>query len=193
MTGTDLARATRELKPLEQGDLDGLCGLYAIINALRIAVYPNRIISSRMCGQLLDCGLAFLGRKRKLREAIVYGMDNGLWLAMCEAVVAEAEALLRVRLILQPLMRDDRAWHVPEVIRNIRRNLRQNRAVIICFEGKLEHYSVIAGHTANRLNLFDSAGCRWIHSTSLRVSAKIRKPHLVSREGASVLIYASLG
>ena len=29
-------------KPFEQGDLDGLCGAYAVVNVVRLAAHPHR-------------------------------------------------------------------------------------------------------------------------------------------------------
>ena len=45
-------------------------------------------------------------------------------------------------------------------------------AVIACFENTLWHYSVIAGLSASRLYLFDSAGLHWIERRSVGVSGK---------------------
>jgi hypothetical protein len=97
VTTSNLARAASELRPLEQGDLDGLCGLYAVINVLRVATYPGHLISNRMAAQLLDCGLRLLGRKRKLRQVIVYGIDHELWLSMCLAVATQNDDGLNAR------------------------------------------------------------------------------------------------
>ena len=45
---------------------DGLCGLYAIIKAVRVAVDPELTLSNRVSNRLFECGLILLSRKRKL-------------------------------------------------------------------------------------------------------------------------------
>lgn len=44
------------LKPRFQGELDFLCGLYSIINAIRLAAYPRRL-TSEMQADLFTAGV----------------------------------------------------------------------------------------------------------------------------------------
>ena len=188
MVDSNLARAAREIRPLEQGNLDGLCGLYAIINAVRVAVYPELTLSNSVSKRLFECGLILLGRKKKLRHTIVNGIDHALWLVMCRAVVAEAEKITGYRLVVSQLFRHERSWHTRDVIRGIASSVRRNQPVIICLEGRLDHWSVVTQCTPTRFNLFDSAHCRWICVGSLTSSTpRPGKPHLVHRDGAVVL------
>ena len=189
MAEIDLVRAQRELRALEQGHLDGLCGLYAIINAVRVAVYPELTLSNRASKRLFERGLILLERKKKVRHTIVNGIDHALWLVMCHAVVAEAEKLTGYRLVVRHLFNHERSWHTRDVIRGIVSSVRQNQPVIICLEGRLDHWSVVTQCTPTRFNLFDSAGYRWIFIASLTASDKRPgKAHLVKRDGIFVLI-----
>lgn len=189
MAGTDLIRAQRELRPLEQGHLDGLCGLYAIINAVRVAVYPELTLSTRVSKRLFECGLIILGRKKRLRHTIVNGIDHALWLVMCRVVIAEAERLTAYRLVVSHLFNHERSWHTRNVIHGIAASVRRNQPVIICLEGRLDHWSVVTQCTPTRFNLFDSAGYRCIFIASLTASDKRPgKAHLVNRDGVFVLI-----
>lgn len=46
-----------QLKPLQQGNLSNMCGLYSVLNAVQLAVYPQRLtrpelqylLSHRVC------------------------------------------------------------------------------------------------------------------------------------------------
>lgn len=55
-----LARSAADLDPLKQGALDGLCGLYSIINAIALAVHPPprpyRSSSRRDCSGQVSVG-----------------------------------------------------------------------------------------------------------------------------------------
>ena len=183
-----LARAKRELQPLEQGDLDGLCGLYAVINAVRLVVYPDHILTPGMLGRLFERGLSTLSHKRKLKQTVTHGIDNTLWLLMCRAVIAEAEMLVERRIAICPLIGKDRPWRTREAVGNIKRAIRHDRPVLICLEGRLDHCSVVVGSSATRLYLFDSAGRHWISIGSRSASEhRSNESHFVAREGAIVV------
>ena len=182
-----LARAKRELQALEQGDLDSLCGLYAVINAVRLVVYPDHILTPGMLACLFERGLGTLSHKRKLKQTLTHGIDNALWLLMCRAVIAEAETLVDRRITIRPLVGENRPWRTPDVVRGIKRALRHDRPVLICLEGRLDHCSVVVGSSAKRFYLFDSAGRRWISINSLSASERrSNKPHFGARDGVFV-------
>ena len=183
-----LAGAKRELKPLVQGDLDSLCGLYAVINAVRLTVYPDHILTPSTVRHLFEHGLGVLSNKRRLKQTVAHGVENAVWLLMCRAVIAEAATLIGCRISIAQLVGADRPWMTRDVVRNIKKAVNEERPVLICLEGRLNHWSVIAGITATRLILFDSASCCWISINSLTTNfRKQRKPHLVGREGAFVV------
>ena len=183
-----LARAKRELQPLEQGDLDSLCGLYAIINAVRLVVYPDHILTPGILGCLFERGLSTLSHKRKLKQTVTHGIDNALWLLMCQAVIAKAETLVERRIAIRPLVDEDRRWRTRDVVGSIKRAVNHDRPVLICLEGRLDHCSVVVGSSTTRLYLFDSAGSRWISIASLAAGDRqLNRPHFVAREGAVVI------
>ena len=185
-----LARAKRELMPLEQGDLDSLCGLYTVINAVSLVVYPDHILTPQNLGCLFERGLSVLSRKRRLKRTVAHGIDNELWLLMCRAVVEEAETLVGCQIAIKCLVGEGRRWRTRDVVRSIKRAISQDRPVLICLEGRLDHCSVVVGSSATRLYLFDSAGRRWITINSLAASdRRSKKLHSVAREGAFVFTY----
>ena len=183
-----LARAKRELQPLEQGDLDSLCGLYAVINAVRLVVYPDHILTPGMLGRLFERGLSTLSHKRKLKQTVTQGIDNALWIPMCRAVIAEAEMLVERRIAICPLVGGNRPWRTRDVVGSIKRAVRHDRPVLICLEGRLDHCSVVVGSSATRFYLFDSAGRHWITINSLAASDRgSNRPHVVTREGVVIV------
>ena len=183
-----LARAKRELQPLEQGDLDSLCGLYAVINAVRLVVYPDHILTPGMLGRLFERGLRTLSHKRKLKQTVTHGIDNVLWLLVCRAVIEEAETLVECRIAITHLFGENRRWVTRHVLASIKRAINHDRPVLICLEGRLDHCSVVVGSSTTRLYLFDSAGSRWISIASLAAGdQQLNRPHFVAREGAVVI------
>ena len=188
-----LTRAKRELKPLEQGDLDNLCGLYSVINAVRLVVYPDQILTQGELGRLFERGLSTLGHKRKLKMTVAYGIDHALWLLMCRAVIEEAETLLPRRIAIGPLVSEDLPWRTRDVVRDIKRAVGRDRPVLVCLAGRLNHWSVIVSWSAMRFHLFDSAGYHWISISSLTASAQSsNRAHIVTREGTIVVSGSAL-
>ncbi|MEL6667024.1 MAG: hypothetical protein AAFQ24_12915, partial [Pseudomonadota bacterium] len=71
-----MKRTTNEVPtPLKQGDLDRLCGVYAIINAIRqadkIEALPKT--APRL---LFETAICYLSKKNILGEAIEYGLNS---------------------------------------------------------------------------------------------------------------------
>lgn len=54
--------------PYRQSDLDSLCGLYATVNALRVALAPTRALKRREAQELFVAGLAYLNRASTLHK-----------------------------------------------------------------------------------------------------------------------------
>ena len=74
-----LSSAARTLRPLQQGSLDSMCGLYAVINAVQLALYPHRRLTRPELLQLFGAGLDALRRSRSLSTVLVTGMPPPLW------------------------------------------------------------------------------------------------------------------
>ena len=72
-------------RPFEQGDLDGLCGVYAVVNAVRHAAYPHRRLSAAESRGLFAALLAELADEGRLRGFVAAGLAVrlrwvcGLW------------------------------------------------------------------------------------------------------------------
>jgi hypothetical protein len=60
-------------RPLRQGDLDGLCGAYAVVNAVRLAALPYRRLRHAACAALF----AELAEAGRLRAFVTDGMGAG--------------------------------------------------------------------------------------------------------------------
>ena len=59
------------MDPYEQGGLDGLCGVYSIINASRIINSFN----SKECQELFEEIIKFLDSERSLSKLLINGLD----------------------------------------------------------------------------------------------------------------------
>lgn len=175
-----LEEAARLLEPLRQGDLDGLCGIYAVINAIRLVVHPVRPLRRRELKALFDCGLGSLNAKRHLRRSINGGMTNRALLRLCDDVVFEAASITGLEMFATPLFEDGKIPSDRKALQSIRRSLRDGWPVLTGLMDGYDHTSVIAGYSRTQLRLFDSSGkrCVWTRSLSFDPS-KLGNPHHV--------------
>jgi hypothetical protein len=68
------------------GDLDSLCGLYAVVNAIRPVLYPTNLRRSQRSA-LFVTGVSELQRMRQLHSSLIEGMDERSWRRMADDVV----------------------------------------------------------------------------------------------------------
>jgi hypothetical protein len=165
-----LAEAATSLAPLQQGDLDRLCGLYAIINAIRLALYPQHKLSRRQLRILFDEGIAFLSRTRSLKAAASSGMYEAQWSKLCQHLLFMAGNLAGVELHM--MRYPARSLSSTTVaLKALKHHLKHGRPVLLALEGRLNHWTVVVRFSDKRLSLFDSDGHRWILNSSLSVRA----------------------
>lgn len=140
----------------QQGDLDGLCGLYSVINAIRIARYPAEPLSMKECSGIFQTGVLKLSHTGRLPEFICEGMEwtyvSKLAISLCKAASTDT-CILR---LLRPKITFDRKqkWEW------IDRQIHKSRPVVMHLS-KRDHYSVVIGISEKRIRLFDSSGSYW--------------------------------
>jgi hypothetical protein len=143
-------------KPLEQGDLDGLCGVYAVVNATRLATHPHRRLRAADCADLFAALLAELADEGRLRGFVAAGLGP----RVLARLLRKADRWLRRRHglaleVRRPFRKADEPS--PErCLRALAEHLaRSGTAAIV---GSDEHWTVIRGVTPKRLLLADSNG-----------------------------------
>lgn len=148
--------ARHQLDPLRQGQLDGLCSLYAIINGLRLACAGTVSITRRKNKDLFALGLAFLGRKGELHEVVAEGLRRRRRQALAHHLAQAISCSGRQVTIERP----DKAERssLEDVFHWITASLNQNKPVLIPLMGALNHLTVVWGISEERLFLFDSGG-----------------------------------
>ncbi len=79
--------AVYELKPLHQGKLSSMCGLYSLLNGISLALYPQRL-SRPQLQQLYRHAIGHLSRKRKLKQVLGVGIEYELWNELRDELIA---------------------------------------------------------------------------------------------------------
>ena len=147
--------AARHRKPIEQGRIDKLCGLYAAINGLRLAVPlpPHR---DRM---IFEAAVQYLDERGWLSAVLTEGMPNHLFASLVRHL-ARSHSL---RVERAPVPARSMARESPmEAERVVIAAILGGMPVFVSIDKPLDHYSIICGYSPKRWHLFDSYGYRWL-------------------------------
>ena len=141
------------IKPLRQGELDRLCGLYSAINAVRLTIFPRPLYSSEE-RKLFLADLQRLTRYWNLHHAVSSGMSNAALTDVASVIAKKASALTRVNIMTvraaKSLTREQRdAW--------LDEQLAVGNPVLAEFK-VIDHFSICCGLTAKRVVVFDTSG-----------------------------------
>ena len=166
----------RLIDPLMQGDSDGLCGLYCLINAIRIVTVPHRELKRAEVRALFTARVHFLARQMTLPEAVHSYIGEREWPKLAQFLVATAQDILDRPLLLEQagLSKDADAL---QTIRSIERMVASGKAPCVFLRGKSRHYTVISGYTPLSLRLFDSIRYHRVLRRSCGTAGTSGTPH----------------
>ena len=149
------------MEPATQGDYDGLCALYCIINGIRLVLAPQRELTRGEERALFRAGVRFLDRQSALTEATLYCVNEWVWPKLAKRVVAKAQDFAERPIILEHTsLSEDAPIH--RTLHRIEGMIASGKAPCVFLRGKYRHYSVISGYTPLSLKLFDSFGYHWV-------------------------------
>lgn len=173
-------RGARRAAPYRQGDLDGLCGLYAIINAFAAVLAPTAPLGRPEARLLFGAGIVWLEGRKKLRAVAIGGMEDDLVFELAQHM---AESLARWLGRAVDVSRPETGtWRRKRLLAVIDDALAHGHAVIAGLGHTHEHVSVIVGGTPSRFMLSDSDGLRWIARGSVGTENSIRRHRLGPRD-----------
>src|SRR5918993_3884695 len=138
-----------------QGDLDGLCGVYAIINALRYLFQ----LKEDHCRALFAALIKALHRRcRRPHHPILWGMSFSTLKWLIEAAqtcrVLEGAQTFQARPLR--LSRDQR--NLPQLWSGLSQELTPTCVAIVGLGGIADHWCVVIRVTPRTLRLLDSSG-----------------------------------
>jgi hypothetical protein len=168
----------RNIRPFQQGDLDGFCGIYSVINSIHAAA--SNCHASRRTSCPCDDALPSRLGKAQARDLFHYLARYLERMRMLAGACQSGLDTPDLRRILDRTHRWMRQWHdvdlvwsrariAPKVgafrtaVRRIERHLSQpHTSAIVAIEARLGHWSVISECLSNRLRLADSDGGVWL-------------------------------
>ena len=146
------------MKPFIQGDLDGLCGVYSLLNALKVLGYKNSLEDWQAI--LLDI-LIFLYNDKQSTEFLIDGITT-----------PDISRLLKNIIIPEYKITYTKPFHskadasLSEFWNALFTHLNSisHHAAILCIEGNdYGHWTVVKSLSEKRLLLFDSDRVKWVN------------------------------
>lgn len=159
-------RSSDTIEPYRQGDLDELCGLYAIVNAIRLAEYPRRKLSRADSRLLFYRGLKFLER-RGYGDAPRVGIGTELWTKLARHLLRYARKIDAAHLLSRKSAVRVLPGEIAAAVAFIEDEVAVGIPVAVELRRALNHYTVVSAYTDDRWTLFDSFGYRWLEKSSL--------------------------
>lgn len=159
----------RLIKPAAQGDYDGLCGLYCLINAVRLVLAPHRELRHEEVKAVFAAGVGILARRGGLANAAHSCVTEQDWPKLAARVVKAAQSIAQRPIVLEGPRLDNRVVGA-ETFDWIEGIVASGKAPCVFIRGAYRHYSVISGYTAASLRLFDSFGYHRLLRTSCSTS-----------------------
>ncbi|MDK9705373.1 MAG: hypothetical protein OEL20_19790 [Sulfuritalea sp.] len=174
------------LQPMVQGELDSLCGLYSVVNAIRWALGANpprltaedvfAIVVSQV-ERVADAGAALTEgiEPPHLYRALTHTLD----------VLRDHHGIDLIADL--PFVRQRKAT-IEDVRAALTADLRESgTAYLVVFWGRLDHWSVVRGVTSASFMLFDSAGFSRVPLDHCRLRGEARgdrsRLHVLDRRG----------
>jgi len=158
-------------KPYRQGDLDGLCGVYALVNAVDYLCGP---LSNRKARQLFQQILTHLEARAPLASRCTYGIVINEIAGILKFVICQHYPIQRYKPFhRQPWVNKSR------YIQTLRTFLQQpNTIVLLALEGYHGHWTLVHQITDKTLMTYDSSEIRYvlINSCSM-INDPVEKRH----------------
>jgi hypothetical protein len=173
---------------MAQGALDGLCGLYAAINAIQVVVAPERLLRRAGVRHLFEAGIRHLARREQLDASLVEGMDLQGQYRLTKVLTKEAARYTGLRLcVTRPVMPKGRIGR-DDILSVLDEGLGARAAVITCLWNSYNHYTAIVGRSDSRYYLHDSAGLQWIKRANVgSCSPRAAYTHQIERTGIALV------
>lgn len=149
-------------KPYEQGELDGLCGVYAAVNALALLVARGKPLAKSYCTELFHQGIGIVAKDIALQEVITTGIEPELWIKVVQGLAAQVASDVELGIAAVQPFADRPQVRFAELRQRIEAALDRDALVLVLLKGVHDHYTVVSSHSDTRFILYDSAGLYWL-------------------------------
>ncbi|MEQ1521987.1 MAG: hypothetical protein ABL936_12025 [Aestuariivirga sp.] len=164
-------------KPYRQGAFDGFCGVYSVINAMKLIAKNGDGFGEEFCELLFNALIRHatlkIGARRLIRSGTPHRLMRSFLRGSCDYVSRNRKLKPCVK---RPLLREGRL-SIDSVIDIMRRELAAQRcAFIVEIGGVHSHWTVIRSISRAQVQLFDSDGLNVLNISELRMSYETPDP-----------------
>jgi hypothetical protein len=145
----------RRVKPYAQGDLDSMCGIYAIINAFRALCREiTWEISTHLFQHLVSC----LNRYAKQAPfPIIFGTGTSLMRKLLGEAQSYLKKRLKIELAIEPKGRELKSKSLEAAWRRLSALVDETTVLILPLSGRWDHWTVLYDINARKMRLVDSS------------------------------------
>jgi hypothetical protein len=146
--------AFARIDSFQQGELDCLCGLYAILNGYRLALGSYRGFSVKTATDAFRQAISHLREKGTLEDAVSNGIGARRIISLAK-LVADWTATDHTRVVVEtaPHMASEA---IEELFAWIEASLANGHPVIVYIDGEVKHWTTIGAIDVDKLYFFDS-------------------------------------
>jgi hypothetical protein len=147
------------IEPLLYGDaLVGISAIYAVTNALRLAVAHRQRLTAAEAYKVMAAGFGYWSGRLSPAQAFQSGCRVSHWRGLAQAMTETARRQLGIQVFVDRLVihAADRA----SLFSAIEEAIGQWRPVLMLCRGG--RYTVVSGFTPSSLLLFDGGGAHWL-------------------------------
>ena len=145
----------RRVKPYAQGDLDSLCGIYAIINAFRALCREiTWEISTHLFQHLVRC------LNRHAKQAlfpIIFGTGTSLMRKLLGEAQSYLKKRLKIELAIEPKGRELKSKSLEAAWQRLSAIVDETTVLILPLSGRWDHWTVLYDINARKIRLVDSS------------------------------------
>lgn len=180
-------------RPFLQGELDGLCGIYAIINAIRLAMGPRAgQLAAEHWHDLFAELMAAADDLVGAMQATVSGIEVRPFRKVLKRAARHMRDEHGIEILADRLIPPGARPTIGEVLEALKAELTQpGHAAIVSFGGFLDHWTVVRTYRSGMLELFDSCTLCRVSTANCRMSYEPpmpgRRQHIIRPGDAFIL------
>ena len=167
-------RRSKMIRPFQQGSLDGLCGVYCIVNAIR-ALCPE------LRNDVFECLFDHLMRALPkagvdVSVTITGGIGQRVFTALLKEALAEMAAEYDITLASRRLPKKiRRSIKLGELFRKLEGTLSPTCVALLGMDGTHNHWTVAVTATLQSIKLFDSSKMSLLRRSDCKVGLAVNR------------------
>ena len=171
----------RRVKPYAQGDLNSMCGIYAIINAFRALCREiTWEISTHLFQHLVSC------LNRHAKQAlfpIIFGTGTSLMRKLLGEAQSYLKKRLKIELAIEPKGRELKSKSLEAAWQRLSAIVDETTVLILPLSGRWDHWTVLYDINARKIRLVNSSHRRELTRSRCTLGAT-KKRYCLELSGA---------